>query len=551
MHRLWEYVVHWNAQPRVAATLLMACLFTTTLFASPREGPPENQRANSKAANSTTPPQPLVVGGFRAEEGLDPRDQWLLTALEETLAWRLRRVPALTVVPTTRAQQARQELADKDSDPPVEWARVAPLLGAKRWLRGSCAGSPNALTVELELLDANDLDANPVRARVGPGRLFDVLDEATRWALGRFGVARIDRTLEALIFAPPAKSPTALEYYAKAVSAARQGDVANGVYFVTQAVDYDRRFSPALMLLAKIELRSPAAIRARADLHLQQVEVLTEAAGDRVLTDLKLAQGLAALMNGSFDRTRECFEAALANADERNDPFGQIDAMTGLAEYWLNYRPPTPPERAEDELREQRKQWLRQAAQWQLRVLEKVREVGDVIAEPTAASKLALIYEQLEEPELALQAHRETLAAAERTGSPRSQATAWLVLGQWYRRQERWAEALEATQSCLALVAEEHKPTIHITLGEIQRGMANTKTALSHYETAYQSLASGTRLIDQFVCLRAIAELRMELGERAAAISKLQEALDIAHVKQLDDEQAVREQLEQWKSAGP
>ncbi len=517
--------------------------------------PQEKKSVDAQATTSADSPRtltPVVVVGFRAGEQLDARDTWIPLAVEETLAWRLRRVPALTVVPMVRTHQARQELAETPDDPPAEWARVVRLLGAQLWLKGTCAGTPDALILDLELARVDQLDRQPARIRLGPQRLFDLIDEATGWTLPRLGVARIDKTTEELIFAPPAASPSALEYYAKAVSAARSDNLRDGAHYVERAVGYDPMFCPALMLMAKIELRALPAARGQVGVHLRRVKQLAADRGDAVTeAESELTQGLLLMMARSFDPARQRFELALATSFERDDPHGQIAAMNSLCDLWLSYQPPARVELPADALQRFNRQKLRRAAEWQALVLQALTQLGDVVAEAPAANKLALIYERLGDSERALEMHKRTVAAAQRTGSTRNEATGWLFLGQWYRQQQRWPEALEATGRCLALAKGTAKPTVRIALAETYRGMSLSQEALGQYEAAYEALANGDDLMDQFRCLHAIAELRMELGERGAAIAKLAEALDIAQVLGLAEEEGIRKQLEQWKGEEP
>jgi tetratricopeptide (TPR) repeat protein/TolB-like protein len=537
---------------RVVSLRGLLILVAATVPLASAAGPHGEKSADAPATTRTDSQKtltPLVVVGFRADEQLDPRDGWVPTAVEETLAWRLRRVPALTVVPTVRSHQARQELAEKEGDPPAEWSRVVRVLGAKQWLKGSCAGTPHAFILTLELIRTDQPDVKPAQVRLGPGRLFDVIDEATRWALRQLGIARINTTTEELIFAPPSASPSALQYYAKALGAARSDNLRDGAYYIERAVDYDPTFCPALMLMAKIELRSSAATRVRAGLHLRQIKQLAVDRGDALTeAEFELAQGLLLLMTRSFDAARQRFEAALAATFERGDPYGQITAMDSLCDLWLSYEPPARGELPAEALRRFNEQKLRRAAEWQVLVLEMLRQLGDVVAEAPAANKLALIYERLNESELALEMHKQTVAASQKTGSVRNEATGWLFLGQWYRRQERWQEALEATSRCLALAADEAKPAVRIALAEIYRGLSLPREALGQYEAAYEALADGDDLMSQFRCLQGTAELRMELGERRAAIEKLAEALDVAQVLGLAEKETIRKQLEQWKS---
>ena len=529
----------------IAVSLIATVL--PVLAQSSKTDSPDVERAASATSKTWTP---LAVVGFRADEKLDTRDAWMPTAVAETLAWRLRRVPGLTVIPTTRTHQSRQELAEKAGDPPAEWSRVVRLIGAKLWLRGTCAGTPYETVLDLELATVGEPQAKPARTRLGPGRLFEVIDDATRWGLGQLDVSRIDETTQELIFATPAKSPTALEYYAKALVAARREDLRDAGYYAQCAVDADPVCSPAVMLLAKIELRSAAA--RRAGVHLRQVKLLAAARKD-VLTEaeFEVTQGITLMMQRSFEPARRRFENALALARERDDPYGQLAAMNALCDYWLTCPPPTESGQSQDTPQLSNEQNLRQAAEWESRVLDLLDALGDHVAEAPAANKLGLIYERLDDPELALQAHRRTITAARKIGSARTEATGCLFLGQWYRRQQRWPEALEAMTRCLALAPDDAKPMIRLSLAEIHRGMSRPRDALGHYEAAYAVFADGDDLLSQFRCLHAIAELRMELGHPDSAIKKLSEALDIAHVLELPEEDNIRKQLAQWEAEPP
>jgi len=104
---------------------------------------------------------------------------------------------------------------------------------------------------------------------------------------------------------------------------------------------------------------------------------------------------------------------------------------------------------------------------------------------------------------------------------------------------------------CLALAPDDAKPMIRLSLAEIHRGMSRPRDALGHYEAAYAVLANGDDLLSQFRCLHAIAELRMELGHPDSAIKKLSEALDIAQVLELPEEDNIRKQLAQWEAEPP
>ncbi|MCH8849622.1 MAG: hypothetical protein IIC89_02205 [Chloroflexi bacterium] len=44
----------------------------------------------------------MAVTGFRMAENTDARDRWMSVALQEMIAWRLRRVDTIIAVPTAR-----------------------------------------------------------------------------------------------------------------------------------------------------------------------------------------------------------------------------------------------------------------------------------------------------------------------------------------------------------------------------------------------------------------------------------------------------------------
>ena len=491
-------------------------------------------------ADKQQPIAALAVIGFQRGE-LAERDAWIPIALEETLTRRLRNAPGLAVMPTARAHQARAGLREKKGDPPAEWARTLRLTGATRWLRGECFGNPRNLSIELELTSLAGGGETVSRGRVGPGRLMEVLDQATRWALENLGAATLDKDVERLIFASPAKSPSALEYSAKALERARDRDLQKAALHASDALGYDQSYRPALMLMAKLELTGGAATLARCATHLRYFRELAAAAGDAFdEAEFELAQGLLLLLTGSFEPALQRFEHALALARKLGDPFGETEALNQISEYWLSYRPSSANQLSEEDLANERKEDLRRAAEWQVQVLGLLARLGDTLSEVQAANKLALIYEQLDMPDDALTMHQRAVAAAAKTQSPRNEATALSFLGRFYRSQKRWQEALEATNKCLTLVSEDAAPTVRMSLGATYRGMSSPREALAQYESAYATLSQGTDLISQLACLKELADVQAELGDKQAAIARLTDALDIATALEVKDAEEIR-----------
>ncbi len=511
--------------------------------------PPDQQpAAPATPAEGKPAVAPIAVAGFAGRD-LAERDRWLPLAVQETLAWRLRRMPGLVVIPTMRLHQARQELQEKSGDPPVAWQRVVPLIGARRWLIGTCGGNPDALVLDVELRAIGGT-GGVRKIRLGPGRLFDVLDDATRWVLGELGMAQIDPATEQLVLGPPARSPSAVQYYARALAAARAENLRDAAYYIGNALNYDDAYRPGLMLLAKLELRGTAADRARAEQHLRRFRALAARAGDELdLGQYDIAEGLLLMMVRSFDVARRRFETALERATRRSDPYGRLAAMNSLCDYYLNTPPAPPKEASEAQIEQSRRQHLRQAAQWQQRVLELLDALGDKVSRTPATNKLALIYDRLGDAPHALAMYQRSIEAARASGSARNEATSWLFLGQWYRKQKQWSEAIDAIGRCLKLAGEEAKPRVRITLAETYRAMGDTAHALEQYRMAYAALSKGDDLVDQYRCLRGLAELKMESGDRAAAVATLSEAIDIAEALELPEEAELRKQLAAWRKA--
>lgn len=493
-------------------------------------------------------PRPrLAVVGFESVSGADERDAWIPVAVEEVLARRLRYVPGLIVAPSVRLYPARQELADPTAPPP-SWERVARGLGLHYQVSGTCAGHDAAVTLHLTLRRLDQDGAAARETEIPTQRLFDALDAATRWILAQFDLAALEPALAERVLAPPARSATVLEYHARALQATRADNPRDALRYATQAVHHDAAFRPALALLAQAELqlgpsgRGAAARRLRA---LSELATRENDWHDRIRAEISLA--LFSQADGAFDAAYTRAANALTWAFEQRDLYGQLAALTAIADAFLLRPAPTGAGLPAAALERFARQNLREAAEWQAALVEQLEQYGDLIAAMPALNKLGLIYERLDQPEDASRMHRRTLELAERLGSRRHQATAWLYLGQWYRRLQRWPDALDATTRCLALADDSAQPAVRIALGGIYQAMELHEEALAQFERAYEQVRRDEDLMTQFTCLREIATARMKLGRRDKALLALQEAIDLAHVLELRDEKLLREELERWK----
>jgi tetratricopeptide (TPR) repeat protein len=477
-------------------------------------------------------PRPrLAIIGFEPDPQGDPRDAWIAVACEELLA--------------------RRELTDPGVAP-LAWPDVVRSLGAPQMLSGHCRGPDNATVLELTLQDCRNPTRPARQVTLPKGRLLETLDRATHWTLEALALPPLSEEDAKRVVAPPSNTTTTVQYYALALSAARAEKTGDALRYASQALEADRRFRPALAVLAQLEAQLGSEGRASAGRRL------------RALSDL------ARFENDSFDRGRgelglsllslgdEAFEAACTRAEtalliafEHDDLYGQLAAITALCDSYLLRTPPESPDLSARVRTIYRRQCLAHAAEWQEVLVEMLDGLGDVVAGVPAANKLAMIYERLGEPQAALDMHQRTVALAGQFGSPRLQATAWLYLGQWYRNQERFSEALDAVTRCLALADQAAQPAVRLILADIYRALALPEDALAQLELAYEQVRKTDDLTGQFNCLREMAGVHMQLGRRGKAIAALQEAVDVAHVLEMREEGALRSQLNEWKQHSP
>jgi tetratricopeptide (TPR) repeat protein len=509
-------------------------------------------------ASGTADDRPRVaVIRVEMAPGADPRDAWMSVAIDETLTWRLRRVQGLITTPTARLTQARREFAEESAAaagptaPSTE--RVAEMLGARRFISGVCTTTVGrGVSLELELSSAIGSAEPPARTVIAAAGIFDALDQATRWLLDQLVVAgSLDAAVRELIFAPPCRSPTALEYYAKAVIAARAEKMSDVAHYVEQSLGYDAAFREALHMRSRLALNVGRAGEMEAARGMIALGELARRANDSLdRFNAELGEGIVAAMSRNVDGALDRFESAMTIGHERRDPYEQIAAAGHLTDLYLAQRPPGD---VQDEERRKRlaRELLARAADWQAVHLDLVRGLVDVLAEGPSATKLALIREELEQWPEALALHKQALAAAERTGLQRPAAGAWMLLAQHHSRRRQWGEALEAAGRCLALSREQDAPAARVMLAEVHEAMGTPSEALGQYELAYAQIRDSDKLRDQLLCLRRMAELRMKLGRKREAMAAQRDAIDIAHALALPDEEELRRTLEAWQAAGP
>ncbi|RMF78233.1 MAG: tetratricopeptide repeat protein [Planctomycetota bacterium] len=492
--------------------------------------------------------RPIALVGLQPADGLDARDRWMPTAVEEVLTRRLRRVPGLAVVSTMRAYQARREMRDGDQPPP--WPRVLAALGVKTRIGGTVAGPPHQCRIRLELVGDR---GEPVTGEFGPARMFDALDQATEWLLGRLVSSRVDDKLRRLLLTPPARSPSALEYYARAVIAARKDNMRDVVYYLEKAADYDPGQPQVQIMLAQVEARTSPEARATAAARLRHIQRQAQQVGDVGLDlDVELTHGAMLVAERSFESAAMRFARCREIATERGDVYRRIAAINALADTYLSQEAELARQEDAESKREERNAKLAAASALLDEALDLLARLGDRVAEGPIANKHALLLERLGLNDRALEMHQRSLAAAEAIGSRANQATAWMFLGQWYRRAQRYDEALDATRKCLELASRDAHPRVRIALADIYAARGDTEEALREFQQAYDELIDTDDLQNQLLCLERIAELQAQRGRNDAAVDALTDALDIAEVLEWKDRAAkIRARRDQLKRGAP
>ncbi len=489
----------------------------------------------------------LAVAGFTGEMD-DRRDAWVPVAVQELLARRLLRTGRVVTLPSIRLHQAREELRGPGGEA-LPWSRIAGSLGATHLLTGRCTGLVNEVAVELSLqtlaAEGDTAQTIPVPA----DRLEPVLHSATREVLKALDVEVEPAALRRLAESEASRAPSAIEYYAQTVVHARAGEPREALRYAQQAADADARFRPALAVLAQLESQAGPARFSAAARRLRVLNDLGRLKGDpfdRVRAEI--GQALILQGTGAFEAARTRAQTALELATAERDVYGQLAAMSALAEVYLT-RPVAVRASSDGEHEALARESLMQAGAWQRAIVEMLDALGDRLAELPAAQKLALIRSRLEQHEHAGAAYQRALERAQELGSKPHQTSVLLLLAQWHSQREQWDEALEAARQALELAGDDRKPAIRMVVGGIHEALGSSALALRQYEQAYGALRDTDQLMTQLDCLRQIAVLKWRLGQKQEAIKTLQQAIDIAHALDLRIEQPLREQLDTWKSA--
>lgn len=501
----------------------------------------------SGVARAEDPRPRVAVAGIAMGEGSDARDGWMATAVEEVLSWRLRRSGELIVIPTARIHQTLRDVS-AGGGKGMELSELTRLLGATQRVSGTCRPAASSIALELRVTGAGGEEI--ARSSVEGRSIFEVIDAGTKWLVSHYRLESLPDGARKLMEAPPSASPSALEYYAKAVMAARAENLKDVSYYVTEALTYDRHFREAVLMHARLAMHGGPASYLEATAKFRLLNEIARHFNDALdRSNAELGHGTLAMYSKRDETAMSRFESALSIAAEANDPYAQLAAIGHLCDTLTAIQPPR--DASEAARAAAIRSNLSLAAEWQGQVLMMLEELGDVLAEGPAASKLALILERLERWDEALAMHRRSLAASERTGLIAGQASAWMLMAQHYSKRRMWTEALDAATRCMGLTPATGQAPIRVMLAGIYQSMKMPTEALAQYDVVLSEVRKGENLADQLACVREVAALQMELGKRKEAIASMQEAVDLAHALRSPEREALAAKLAEWKKAGP
>lgn len=516
---------------RLAAGLLLGLLLALPVVA----------QESAPATSASVRPPSLAIVGFEFAPGGDDRDVWMPTAIQETVAGRFRRVPNVHLIPTLRLFQARDELTGPNA-PPLPWSQVAVACGADLLVQAVCGGTPSAVEIELRVLNLRDPNARPQTQQLPPTRLFKACDLLTGTIFELLpGDALRGVNLDQL-FAAPTSSVATMEYYGRAVDAARERNYSRAVQYCADALRRDGDFRPAILLQSRLDLQG-GAIPAAA-LHFRILGTRARAADDPVdqlQSDLGLS--LISQVDGSWEAAETRTAAARSRAESLGDVYGQLGALNLQCDFEV-----ARAARANDDTAEAQRR-LQQAVQTQQTLLALLAQIHDRVGLMVATTKLALLEEKLENWDAALAAHEQARVLAAELNSTRHQAAALMLIGQIHRRRENWDAALAATRACLDLAEPGAKPSVQLVLGSLLLDQNDAAGGLKALEQALRGFREQKSLIDQLNCLEQIARAQRLQGRTPEAVKTLQEAIDLAHVSDRAREAALQTQLNNWQAS--
>lgn len=477
-------------------------------------------------------PRAAVVGIVPTDD-TDPRDVWIATAVEQTLAWRLQRSGLCRLVPSGRCYAARTELTSADKPP--AWTRVLRVLGVQRQLAGTCTGPPHAATLTLRWIDVTT-DRTLATARLGPQPVLPLIDDATRWILSRLGPDRLDRQTRQRLLEPLCRSAGSLEAFAEAVLASRRGDLSATADKLEQALQFEDVFLPAQLMLVQIQTQVPGVPRQRAAGNLRLLRRLArERHDDTTLALVMLTQGTLYRLRGVDEPAAKLLEQALAQARKAGASYVELVALETLADHYAA--------RAARTTAEKRTAALHDAVRTEQQALALARRMHDQLAELAACRRLAELARQLDDPDTELAQRKRVIELARAIDSSRHLALGEYELGRFYLHRKQAEAAITAFQACLKRVPDALRPQVLSHLAEAYALAGQLDQAIETLRKVARHLEEASALADQLACLVRLSELQQKAGRIDDARQSLQEAIDLAHALRSDREAELRKRL--------
>lgn len=475
----------------------------------------------------------VAVVGFQPAADCDPRDRWIATALEQILAWRLQRSGLCELVPPGRVHAARRDLS---ADQPPPWPQVLRALGVRHQLTGTCSGPPEAARVQLRWLTLGS--SQPAASvRLGPGPLFDLLNQATRWALGRLSAQRLDRRQLDRLLTRPCRNIGSLESFARAVLASRAGDLKATAARLDEATQFEDVFLPAQLMLTQIQSQVPGVPRDRAITNLRLLRRVASQQNDQTTVAIVLlTQGTLYHLRGVDKPAETLLLQAIEKARAVRGVYIELVALEALADLRSDRA-----RRADDTGKHTAA--LQAALEAEQQALTLARRMGDTLAELTARRRLAELLHQLGQTERELAERQRVVELARSLGAARQIAIAQYELGRFYLRSGHPANALQAFEACLKHVPDNLKPQVQSQLAEAYASARRYPEAIAMLRKVADHLEQTGALRDQLACLLRLSELQQQAGQTDAVRKTLAEAVDLAHALGDPRETALREKL--------
>jgi tetratricopeptide (TPR) repeat protein len=447
----------------------------------------------------------FFVPDFRSSDGGD-ETSWVALAVSECLRERLRRSTLTTAVSEMRTAGVLSRWSGTAGPTVEEAVRTAAFLGADFAVTAQVGKAEGGYAGQIQLHPAKagaQAASKPLQGR----SVRVLLDAATRAVLDMSGVQPTDAQRQR-IAAIPHGSDSAIEYYAKAIRALRAGKPTDSLHYISESIQYDNSFSPSIKLLGQMNFaarndRETLAIYERL---LRQAKV-EENPVDEIFAMTQI--GIAHQRRSELDVAEKYYQVALQKA-----------AQIGLSDQETLVLGALASLRVDQKKRDEAMALLRQ----RLAMLE---AQGDRLALGPACMTLALVHSAKNEIPQALDLLKRAAQYADEVGLPSDKATALFQIGEIYKEQGRFDEALQAYDQSLKFSDELEAGSACRQIAEIYEKQGKFDEALAMLRKAEAVLSKRKAYVQQSNCLARIARLLVKQGNSAKGVETMAEAVEI------------------------